>query len=117
MAKKASRRRKARPGGEGRQGRQVAQVLGELHLAQDLVALREKRGLSQRELAERMGASQPYVAKLESGRVENLGLRTLVKCALALGASLRIELQPEASASPSAPAPAHPRASRASARA
>jgi transcriptional regulator with XRE-family HTH domain len=106
MAKKASRRRKAGAGGEGRQGRQVAQ---------DLVALREKRGLSQRELAERMGASQPYVAKLESGRVENLGLRTLVKCALALGASLRIELKPEASAP--APAGAHARASRAPAQA
>lgn len=110
MAKQVSGRRVAKQAGGLRLGRQVEKTLGELHLAQDLAALREKRGLSQRELGERMGATQPYVAKLESGRVENLGLRTLIKCALALGASLRIELQP-------APAPPPARRARASARA
>lgn len=110
MAKKARGKRAASPAGtHARLERQVSQVLGELHLAQDISALREKRGLSQRELGERLGASQPYVAKLESGRVENLGLRTLLKCALALGASLRIELQPAAAA------PARARSARATA--
>jgi hypothetical protein len=32
------------------------------------------------------------VAKLESGRVKNLGVKTLVKCARALGASVSIRL-------------------------
>jgi predicted XRE-type DNA-binding protein len=72
---------------------QVEEILNEMKLQQELVALREKRGLSQREFAKLLGTTQPYVAKLESGRVKNLGLRTLVKCATALGGrvTLRIE--------------------------
>ena len=36
---------------------------------------------------------EPYVAKLESGRVMNLGVQTLAKCARALGASVVIPLR------------------------
>ena len=55
--------------------------------------LREARGLSQRQLAERLGTSQPYVAKLESGRVKNVGVKTLVKCAHALGGTVTIRIE------------------------
>ena len=65
-----------------------------MKLEQDLVALREKRGLSQRQFAKLLGTSQPYVAKLESGRVKNLGVKTLVKCARALGGSVTIRIEP-----------------------
>ena len=65
-----------------------------MKLEQQIVALREKRGLTQRQLAQLLGTSQPYVAKLESGRVKNLGVRTLVKCARALGASVSIAMEP-----------------------
>ena len=79
---------------ERRLGRAVDDLLAEMKLEQQIVALREKRGLTQRQLAKLLGTSQPYVAKLESGRVRNLGVKTLVKCARALGASLSIRIEP-----------------------
>jgi len=72
----------------------VDALIAEMKLEQELVALRERRGISQRQLAKLLGTSQPYVAKLESGRVRNLGVRTLVKCARALGASVTIRIAP-----------------------
>ena len=65
-----------------------------MKLEQELVALREKRGLSQRDLASLLGTSQPYVAKLEAGRIKNIGVKTLVKCARALGATVTIKIDP-----------------------
>jgi transcriptional regulator with XRE-family HTH domain len=72
----------------------VDALVSELKLEQELVALREARGLSQRDLARLLGTSQPYVAKLESGRIKNVGVRTLAKCARALDASLTIKMEP-----------------------
>jgi len=68
--------------------------MAEMRIEQELVALREKNGLSQRDLAERIGASQPYIAKLESGRVRNLGLKTLAKYAAATGTRLTVRFEP-----------------------
>ena len=48
---------------------------------------REKRGLSQRELAERLGTTQSAVARLEAGNVSP-SLPTLDKLADALGVEL-----------------------------
>ena len=77
-----------------RLAREVDELVNEMKLEQELVALREKRGLSQRQLAKLLGTSQPYVAKLESGRIKNVGVRTLVKCARALGGSVVIKIEP-----------------------
>jgi transcriptional regulator with XRE-family HTH domain len=66
----------------------------EMRLEQELAALREARGPSQRDLAKLLGTSQPYVAKLESGRIKNLGVKTLAKCAHALGGSLTVKIEP-----------------------
>jgi transcriptional regulator with XRE-family HTH domain len=77
-----------------RLARAVEDLVVEMKLEQQIVALREKRGLSQKQLAKLLGTSQPYVAKLESGRTRNLGVKTLVKCARALGASVSIRLDP-----------------------
>jgi transcriptional regulator with XRE-family HTH domain len=74
--------------------RAVADLVSEMKLEQQIVALRESRGLTQQGLAKLLGTSQPYVAKLESGRVKNLGIQTLVKCAHALGASVDIRMRP-----------------------
>ena len=71
----------------------VEERMAEMRIEQELVALREKNGLSQRDLAERIGASQPYIAKLESGRVKNLGLKTLVKYAAATGTRLTVRFE------------------------
>lgn len=78
-----------------RLGQDVDALVSEMRLEQELVALREMRGLSQRDLAELLGTSQPYVAKLESGRIKNVGVKTLVKCARALGASVTIKIEPD----------------------
>ena len=77
-----------------RLARKVDELVNEMKLEQELVALREKRGLSQRQLAKLLGTSQPYVAKLESGRIKNVGVRTLVKCARALGGAVTITIAP-----------------------
>ncbi len=41
-----------------------------------------------------MGVSQPPIAKLESGTVKNLQLRTLVRMVTALGGRLQVEIVP-----------------------
>jgi DNA-binding transcriptional regulator YiaG len=74
--------------------RDVDELLNEMRIEQELVALREKRGLSQRDFAKLLGTSQPYVAKLESGRIKNLGVRTLLKCATALGGRVMLRIEP-----------------------
>jgi DNA-binding XRE family transcriptional regulator len=76
----------------------VDEALSELRLAQDLVALREKRGFTQAELARRLGVSQPAIAKIESGRAANLQLKTLVRIATALGGEVVLKLRGKASA-------------------
>ncbi len=78
--------------------RRVEELVSEMKIEQELVALREKRGISQRAAARLLGASQPFVAKLESGRIRNVGIRTLVKYATALGGklSLKIDMAPRA---------------------
>jgi len=75
----------------------VDEALSELRLAQDLVALREKRGFTQAELARRLGVSQPAIAKIESGRAANLQLKTLVRIATALGGEVVLKLRGKAS--------------------
>ena len=58
-----------------------------IRLAMEIRELREKRGLSQRELAERLGTTQSAVARLEAGNVSP-SLPTLDKVAEALGVEL-----------------------------
>ena len=70
----------------------VEQRMAEMRVEQDLVALREARGLSQAQLAKLLGVSQPAVAKLESGS-QNLTLRTLVRVVTALGGDLRVTIR------------------------
>lgn len=89
--------------------RDVEEILNEMKLEQALVALRERRGLSQREFAKLLGTTQPYVAKLESGRIKNLGLRTLVKCATALGGRLTLRIESKTRAPRRTPSKRHGR--------
>jgi transcriptional regulator with XRE-family HTH domain len=49
--------------------------------------LREKRGLTQKELAERLGTTQSAIARLEAGNIAP-SLPTLDKVAAALGVEL-----------------------------
>ena len=70
--------------------RMVEENLAEMRVEQELAALRDKLGITQRELATRMGVTQPAIAKLESGRAKNLELRTLCRWTTALGGQLEI---------------------------
>lgn len=56
---------------------------------------REAAGLSQRDLAARMGTSQAAIARLEAGGV-GATLTTLQRVAAALGLELSVELRPTA---------------------
>lgn len=60
------------------------------HLIQEV---RRRADLTQRELAEDAGMSQPAIAKLERGEA-NPTLDTLIRCAAAAGFDLRLELVP-----------------------
>jgi predicted transcriptional regulator len=60
-------------------------------LLDELVARRRTAGLSQGEVADRMGTSQPAVARLEAGQVD-ARISTLQRYADAVGARLRFGL-------------------------
>jgi transcriptional regulator with XRE-family HTH domain len=62
-------------------------------VAAELVGYRADHELSQRALAERLGCSQPYVAKLESGET-NPNMETLVNLSRALGVEFVIDIAP-----------------------
>lgn len=62
-----------------------------LRLALEIRALREKKGLSQRELAERVGTTQSAIARLEAGNISP-SLPTLDKVAAALGAEVTLTI-------------------------
>ena len=72
------------PGAEGR----VSEIEDELRLAAGLTALREGAGLSQRELAERLGVSQPRVAAIEQSR--NVTIEVLEQFVDAVGGRLEV---------------------------
>jgi len=62
-------------------------------VALQLAALREKAGLSQKELAQRVGTSQQQISRLESTSYEGHSLSMLRRVAEALGAKVYIDIQ------------------------
>lgn len=64
----------------------------EFSLASAVIGARTRAGLTQAQLAERMGTSQSAVARLESGRALP-SVATLEKLAAATGSRLRIALE------------------------
>lgn len=68
------------------------EVGAEWEVALQIVRLRETAGLSQRELADRIGTSQQQISRLESASYEGHSLRMLRRVAEALGARVRVEL-------------------------
>ena len=66
----------------------------EFALASQLIEARSRAGLTQAEVAERMGTSQSTVARLESGGAKP-SLSTLRRFAKATGARVRITVEPK----------------------
>jgi transcriptional regulator with XRE-family HTH domain len=73
-----------------RAAERVQEIEDELRLATALTALREQAGISQRELADRLGVSQPRVAAIERSR--NVTIDVLEHYVTALGARLDISV-------------------------
>ncbi len=61
-------------------------------LVSELVARRRAAGLSQHEVAARMGTSQPAVARLEAGAVD-ARMSTVQRYAAAVGAEIRLTFE------------------------
>jgi len=62
-----------------------------LKLAMKIAELREKKGLSQQQLARLMGTSQQAISRIESGEYEGFTLKTLEKIAEATGMRVKID--------------------------
>jgi ribosome-binding protein aMBF1 (putative translation factor) len=64
----------------------------EFALARELIAARARAGLSQAEVAERMGTTQSVVARLESGK-RMPSMRTVERFAQAVGGHLVLRIE------------------------
>jgi transcriptional regulator with XRE-family HTH domain len=65
----------------------------EFAVAKAVIAARNRAGLTQMELARKMGTTQPVVARMEGGRIQP-SLRTLQRLAEATGSKLTIRFVP-----------------------
>lgn len=72
--------------------REYEALADEFALATQLIEARARAGLTQAQLAERMGTSQSAVARLESGKALP-SVATLEKLAAATGSRLRIAFE------------------------
>lgn len=68
-------------------------------VAVQLAALREKAGLSQKELARKLKTSQQNVSRLESPSYEGHSLSMLRRVAEILGATVRVVIEPRKNSS------------------
>jgi transcriptional regulator with XRE-family HTH domain len=71
----------------------------EFVLASAVIDVRNSAGLTQQELARKMGTTQPVVARLESGR-SRPSMRTLERLAEATGSRLLISFAPRTAKRP-----------------
>lgn len=72
---------------------EVNKLEPQFRLVRSLIACRRAKGLSQADLAEKVGTKQAAIARLESGRA-NPTLKFLLKVADALDADVEISLRP-----------------------
>ena len=67
----------------------------EFDTARELIAARARAGITQAELAQRMGTTQSAIARLESGR-RTPSIDTVQRYARALGARAVVRIEPQA---------------------
>jgi len=65
----------------------------EFAVARAVITARNRAGLTQLELARKMGTTQPVVARMEGGRIQP-SVRTLRRLAQATGTKLTIRFEP-----------------------
>lgn len=73
--------------------REYEELEEEFTIAREVIELRRRKNLTQRELAERVGTSQPAIARLESGTYRNLSLSFIRRVADALDAVPEVHLR------------------------
>ncbi|MDR1506635.1 MAG: helix-turn-helix domain-containing protein [Treponema sp.] len=64
--------------------KEYEQLEGEFYLAEEVIKLRQEQNLSQSDLAKIVGTSQPAIARLESGKYQNVSMSFLRKVGKAL---------------------------------
>ena len=69
-------------------------------VALQLTALREKAGLTQRDLARKLKTSQQNISRLESPSYEGHSLTMLRRVAEVLGATIRVTIAPKEESAP-----------------
>ena len=97
----------------GKPARMIAPARTEAALVRQLTKLRLRLGVSQGQLARKMGITQPAIAKIEALRVKNLRFRTVSRAVGALGASLQMTIVPNAGRAISTKQPAQARKTKA----
>lgn len=65
----------------------------EFELLESMLQLREKTGMTQQRLAEKIGTKQPALSRLERGGFKKASLETLSKIADALDARLVVRME------------------------
>lgn len=65
----------------------------EFSLASEIIQLRKDKNITQKELAEKIGTSQPAIARLESGSYNKVSLSFLRRVAEALDAKPEVHLR------------------------
>lgn len=64
----------------------------EFNIANTLIKARLEAGMTQKDVAEKLGISQPAVARMESGK--NISLKSIARYANAIGRPIHLEIQP-----------------------
>ena len=73
--------------------REYDELEEEFTIAKEVIELRLKNNLTQEDLAERVGTSQPAIARLESGNYRNLSLSFIRRIARALDAVPEVHIR------------------------
>src|SRR3989338_483630 len=81
--------RKKLLGSDKKRETEIQLEAAKLELAEHLVEYREKKDMTQKQLANRLGVKQQVVAKIEKG--SNITLETLIKFLNVLGIVLKVE--------------------------
>jgi DNA-binding transcriptional regulator YiaG len=76
----------------------IEQLKEQMRIAQDIHALRTAAGLSQAELARRIGTSRSVISRLESATYSGHSVAMLRRVAAALDADLQVRLVPRKAA-------------------
>ena len=72
----------------------------EFSILEGIIKARKKAGLTQEELARKIGTKQPALSRLEQGGFETAKIETLRKIADALNLKLIVKLEPKRALSP-----------------